>query len=82
MATNILLVVVCIIFRRGFINKGLFITYVIYFLSFFAFDMLLYFRRIKLFPNVKYGEILPYVIFSILGLTGLKILIIIYEEIR
>ena len=47
---DILLVLICFIFRKEFLNKGLLFGNLLYYLSFLGFDVLLFTRHIKAFP--------------------------------
>ena len=82
--SDIILILICILLRKGFMNKGMLGAYLLYYVVFLAFDFLLLNRKKKFFrlSEPQNEQYLSYAIFIILGSTGLKILAIIFEEVR
>ena len=84
-SSNFVLICVCLLMRKHFINQCMFAIYLLYYISFLTFDFLLLSRKLEFFSfiaNAQYEEILPYVVFIILGSTILKILLLIFLELK
>ena len=83
-ASNVVLMIICILLRKGFMNKGMFVAYLLYYAAFFVFDLLLLLgkKKTSAIDASKNEQYLSHAIFVILGSTGLKIVFIIFEEIK
>ena len=83
--SNFVLICICLLLRKHFINQWMFAIYLLYYISFLTFDFLLLSRKAEMFSFIardQYEEILPYVVFIILGSTIFQILMLIFLELK
>ena len=80
--TDCLLLLMTFVFVRKFLNVPTTIIYILYSITLFVFDFILYAKEVD-FPSIlNYEFLIMILIFVLIGLTVLKILLSLFESIR
>lgn len=80
--TDCLLLLMTFVFVRKFLNVPTTIIYILYSITLFVFDFILYAKEADFSSILNYEFLIMILIFVLIGLTVLKILLSLFESIR